>query len=120
LALIDVQGAEYGVHPLPIEVVGIGEVALRSQGVRLKTPTRRFGSRYGSGFDEYGIDEGENGHARTHAEPQHHDRGSGKSWRLAELAESEAEVALESVKHLFLEGLPTDSMSSRFRQRLTY
>jgi hypothetical protein len=36
LALIDVQGAEYGAHPLPIEVVGIGEVALRSQGVRLE------------------------------------------------------------------------------------
>jgi len=36
LALVDIQGAEYGVHPLPIQVVGIGEITLHGGRVRLE------------------------------------------------------------------------------------
>ena len=93
--VVDLERVEGRVHLLPVEVVGIGEVALRKESDRLEDShePRRVAIR--ERLQERRVHESEEGDAGAGAERDREDGGGGEARVLAQLADRVAAVLKE-------------------------
>ena len=106
VALINVQRLERCVARLPVEVVGIGQIALRKNLDALEHADETRGIRIRQRFEQRGIHECENRDAGAQAEREDHDGGRGEPRILPKLADREAKVLRQVLedRHALLDG----------------
>ena len=90
---VDLERAERFVVLLPIEVIGVGEIALRTMVGRFENADQPVGVFVWQGLDQRGIHKDENRHAGTDSESQHEDGGAGENEVVAQLPEGECDVS---------------------------
>ena len=95
---VHIHGAENRVHPLPVDIIRIGEIAARKQRQTLRHLYQPRGIRIGQRLDQRGIDKREDGHTGADAQRQNHDRRGRKPWVLSQLPERKTQVLRHGFK----------------------
>src|SRR6185503_3210789 len=93
--VVDLERVEGRVHPLPVEVVRIGEVALRKKIDRLEDSQKARRVAIGERLQERRVHESEEGDAGAGAERDREDGGGGEARMLAQLSDRVAAVLKE-------------------------
>ena len=89
---IDGEAGEAAVVALPVEEVGVGDGAGFEVGLGGIDGQKFARMRQVDGVQQHRVDDGEECRVDTDAQSQRDDDDSSKAWRLAQLAECEAEI----------------------------
>ena len=99
-AVMDVERAEDRVQPLPVEVVGVGQIGARNLRRALRDVGQPAPVAVWQRCDERRIDQSEDGDARSHPEADHQHGGYGEGRALDELPRGKAEILHHVVDHV--------------------